>query len=132
MQESPDLHIFLYRVRESLGWSLREAAERAGISFSRLGEIERGRDSHSGKPFVPSYVTLCRLSAAYGLPPAELLRRAGHKPGPELTAEEWRMLDAFRRLPPERRATTVLALEAEGGGDGSKGAKPLAELPEAR
>lgn len=101
-------------MREALGWSLREAAERAGISFSRLGEIERGRDSHSGKPFVPSYVTLCRLAAAYGLPPAELLSRAGHQPGPELTNEEWRILDAVRRLPTERRAELAAALEAEG------------------
>lgn len=111
--ENPDLHIFLYRVREAQGWSLREAAERAGISFSRLGEIERGRDSHSGKPFVPSYVTLCRLAAAYGLPPAELLRRAGHQPGPELTAEEWRMLDAFRQLSASRRAELTQALADE-------------------
>ncbi len=111
--ESSDLHIFLYRVRETLGWSLREAAEHAGISFSRLGEIERGRDSHSGKPFVPSYVTLCRLAAAYGLPPADLLRRAGHQPGPELTTEEWRMIDAFRQLPAPRRAELALALDAE-------------------
>ena len=101
-------------MREALGWSLREAAERAGISFSRLGEIERGRDSHSGKPFVPSYVTLCRLAAAYGLPPAELLSRAGHQPGPELTNEEWRILDAVRRLPTARRAELAAALEAEG------------------
>lgn len=113
MRDQPDLHIYLYRVRESLGWSLREAAERAGISFSRLGEIERGRDSHSGKPFVPSYVTLCRLAAAYGLPPAELLTRAGHQPGPELTAEEWRMVDAFRRLPADRRAALAAQLEDE-------------------
>jgi transcriptional regulator with XRE-family HTH domain len=111
--DSADLHIYLYRVRESLGWSLREAADRAGISFSRLGEIERGRDSHSGKPFVPSYVTLCRLAAAYGLPPAELLRRAGHQPGPELTADEWALLDAFRRLGPERRQALLASLEAE-------------------
>ena len=111
--DPPDLHIYLYRVRESLGWSLREAAERAGISFSRLGEIERGRDSHSGKPFIPSYVTLCRLAAAYGLPPADLLRRAGHQPGPELTADEWRVLDAFRRLSAERRTELASQLEAE-------------------
>lgn len=107
-------------MRESLGWSLREAAEHAGISFSRLGEIERGRDSHSGKPFIPSYVTLCRLAAAYGLPPADLLRRAGHQPGPELTPEEWRMIDAFRQLAAPRRAELAMALDAECAGDGHK------------
>lgn len=110
-----DLNNYLYRVREKLGWTLREAAERAGISFSRLGEIERGRDSHSGKPIVPSYVTLCRLAAAYGLPPAELLSRAGHKPGPELTCGEWRLLDAYRRLPAPRQDELVEALEREAG-----------------
>lgn len=110
-----NLNNYLYRVREKLGWTLREAAERAGISFSRLGEIERGRDSHSGKPIVPSYVTLCRLAAAYGLPPAELLSRAGHKPGPELTCGEWRLLDAYRRLPSPRQDELVAALEHEAG-----------------
>jgi len=109
------LNNFLYRVREKLGWTLREAAERAGISFSRLGEIERGRDSHSGKPIIPSYVTLCRLAAAYGLPPADLLSRAGHKPGPELAASEWRLLDAYRRLPAPRQDELIAALEREAG-----------------
>lgn len=115
-----ELNNYLYRVREKLGWTLREAAERAGISFSRLGEIERGRDSHSGKPIVPSYVTLCRLAAAYGLPPGELLSRAGHKPGPELTCGEWRLLDAYRRLPAGRQDAVVDALEREAGPAGGE------------
>ena len=114
-EDSSDLNNFLYRTREKLGWTLREAAERAGISFSRLGEIERGRDSHSGKPIIPSYVTLCRLAAAYDLPPAELLSRAGHKPGPELADNEWRLLDAYRRLPAPRQDELIATLERENG-----------------
>lgn len=102
---------FLYGLRQARGWSLREAARRAGIAFSRLGEIERGIDQHTGKPFQPSYLMVCRIAKAYDYPVDELLRMAGHDPVPELTPEEWRMLGAFRRLEHPHREAVVDILE---------------------
>ncbi len=93
----------IYELRQKKGWTLREAANRSGLSFGRLGEIERGIDAHSGKSFVPSYMSVIRLARAFGVPPAELLREAGHEPGIELEPEEWDLIGIFRSLPPEKR-----------------------------
>jgi transcriptional regulator with XRE-family HTH domain len=90
---------FIYKLRQGRGWTLRELAKQSGISFGRLGEIERGIDAHSGKPFVPSYMAVTRLARAFGLPPADLLRSAGHEPGAELEPEEWDLVGIFRALP---------------------------------
>lgn len=92
----------LYRLREHRGWTLREAAKRASISFSRLGEWERGQDAHSGKELRPSYQALCRLARTYDVPRDELLRLAGYEP--ELSDEEQGLLNAFRELPEESRS----------------------------
>ncbi|MNS61071.1 helix-turn-helix protein [compost metagenome] len=94
---------FVYHSRQERGWTLRELAKRSQISFGRLGEIERGVDAHSGKPFVPSYMAVIKLARAFGLPPADLLRKAGHEPGAELDPEEWELVGIFRALPPGRR-----------------------------
>lgn len=76
---------------------------RAGMAHSRLDEIEKGIDSHSGKAFHASYQTVVGLAKAYGLPPDELLRRAGHEPGIELEQEEWEIVREYRLLAPEDR-----------------------------
>lgn len=54
--------------RESLGWSLRDAAGRAGISHVMVSFIERGRSTK-----VP-LLLLVRLSAALGLELSDLLQ----------------------------------------------------------
>lgn len=94
----------IYELRQQRGWTLREAARHAGISYGRLGEIERGVDAHSGRPFVPSYMAVIKLARAFGVPPADLLREAGFEPGAELEPEEWDLIGVFRALSPESRA----------------------------
>lgn len=108
----------VYNLRQARGWSLRELGERSGISYGRLGEIERGIDAHSGKPFVPSYMAVTRLARAFGYPPADLLRRAGYEPGVELEPDEWALVDLFRSMAPEKRrrlldAAATLVSETE-------------------
>ena len=111
MPENPhDFGTFVYRQRERLGLTLRDAAKAAGISHSRLSEIEAGIDTHTGKQFRPSYHHVIRLARIYEVSPADLLELAGHQPGPELTQEEWTLLGSFRSLSPEGRAELMALL----------------------
>lgn len=47
--DSPPTHIgpFLRHVRTSLGLNLRDAAKAAGVSFTYLGQVERGERAPS-------------------------------------------------------------------------------------
>lgn len=56
------------RAREEI--SQLKLAERADLSLTFISEIERGKRS-------PSLATLLKLSRAFGLTGADLLRRAG-------------------------------------------------------
>lgn len=108
--QEPTIGEYLKQVRLSKGWSLRQAAKAVGITHSRVDEVERMVDARSLKPFVPSYVTVVKFAKAYGLPPDELLRRAGYEPGIELEPEEWSLIRGYRGLPlgQRQRLLTVL------------------------
>jgi len=54
------------RVRTSLGWSMRDAAAKAGMSQPFLSDLENGRAT-------PSITTLYRLSDTLGVAPQDLL-----------------------------------------------------------
>ncbi|HBN07505.1 MAG TPA: hypothetical protein DD435_02285 [Cyanobacteria bacterium UBA8530] len=97
-EKSKSFSEYIYNARQGRGWSLRDAAGHVGIAHSRLDEIEKGIDGHSGKPFLPSYMTVVKIAKAYGLPPDETLEKAGYQPGIELTAEEWILIKVFRSL----------------------------------
>lgn len=56
----------LQRERTRLGWSLSEAAKRAGVSKSTLSQLESGAGN-------PSIETLWSLAATYGVQLAQLL-----------------------------------------------------------
>lgn len=58
--------------------SLREAANRIGISHTYLDTIEKGFDKRSGSPIKPTPETLRLLSEAYSFPYEELMRIAGY------------------------------------------------------
>ena len=98
-------------MRDERGLSLREAARRAGLTFSRLGEWERGTDSHTGKAVLPPREALLRLARVYGVPPEPLLAMAGYRTERDLTPEEERLLAAFRQLPETERQAAVADLE---------------------
>lgn len=109
--QEPTFGDYVFQIRQSKGWSLREAAKRIGIAHSRLDEIEKMIDGRTRKPFVPSYINVVRLAKAYGLPPDELLRRAGYEPGIELEPQEWRLVKGYRSLPDELRGQLLQKLE---------------------
>lgn len=58
--------------------TLREVAEKAGISHTYLGVLEKGIDPRSGKQIKPSTDTLERLAKAYNYPYEKLLKAAGY------------------------------------------------------
>ncbi|MGN6189530.1 MAG: helix-turn-helix domain-containing protein, partial [Conexibacter sp.] len=60
----------LRRERRARDMSQKELAEKAGLSFRHVGEIERGRR-------FPRLSTIAALERALGLSPGELMRKAG-------------------------------------------------------
>jgi transcriptional regulator with XRE-family HTH domain len=111
--QGPSLGDHLYALRTARKLSLRQAGTATGISFSRIGEFERGRDSHSGLPARPTYEQLVRLAKAYKTSADALLRRAGYHAGLDLPADEQRLLSAYRALPETMQPAAVLAMEAQ-------------------
>lgn len=55
------------RIRESRGWTLREAARRCDLSVETLHTLEEGRKG-SGVYNVPQIHTLLQIEEGYGLP----------------------------------------------------------------
>ena len=62
------------RRRIAAGWSQEAFADRAGLSRSYSGEVERG---HS----IPSLATSLKIAAAFGVPLSELVEEAEETPG---------------------------------------------------
>jgi transcriptional regulator with XRE-family HTH domain len=109
---SPFFGDALRRKRQERGWSLRELSRRAGVSFGRLAEIERGRDAHTDRPIAPGYHITVKVAAALGEDPLPWLALAGHRPGPELTEGEWRLVARLRNLPLSVQQDLVAQWEA--------------------
>jgi Helix-turn-helix. len=65
--------------------SLRDAAQRAGISHTYLGQLEVGIDKRTGKVINPSADTLQRLAKAYNYPYEKLLASVGYLNDYDLT-----------------------------------------------
>lgn len=100
----------LLALRTARGWSLREAAKFLGIAFTRIGEYERGVDSHSGKTLVPSYRLVRLMARVYAVPEEELLRLAGYGAGIELDEDERELVHGFRRLTKKNRQRLMASL----------------------
>ena len=108
--------LYIGRLRDQRGLSLRQAAKRIGVSFSRLAEWERGADSHTGKPIVPPRQAVLDIARTYAVPGDELLALAGYRTSQEpATPEEVRLLAAFRRLDDAGRAQVLVDVEARTG-----------------
>ena len=66
------LGVFLRRVRENQGLSLRDVDHKTRISHTYLGMLERGERTN------PTPEVLRKLSDVYGVDYIQLLRLAGH------------------------------------------------------
>ncbi len=84
----------LTQIRAERGWSLRELAERSGLSIAYLSELERGRK-------LPTLEVLDRLAVAFGMTVAEFFGTLARQLGGVETASEgcglWRGLETKDR-----------------------------------
>lgn len=110
----------LRRIREGLGWSVREASERTGgmVSHTYIGELERSNDPRTKKPISPSPTVLEALATAYGVSYEYLMELAGYfKPGKVDEIEEsWPEAVQFLRraskeLDPEMKRKMIRAMK---------------------
>lgn len=63
----------LREIRTKKNLSLREAAEKVGVSHTYLNALEKGANPRTGKPVNPSAKTLLRISETYAIPLEELV-----------------------------------------------------------
>lgn len=68
----------LYELRGRM--SLREAAERSGLSHAYIRDIELTKNRANGGPIIPSPDTLHRLAVLYHASYDQLMELAGHRP----------------------------------------------------
>lgn len=105
----------LREIRLKKNLSLREAAEKVGLSHTYLNALEKGHDPRTGRAMNPSARTLVRIAEGYGIPLEELLRMAS----PE-GAEESDDLEAVARslqtLEPEDREVILYLIKRLHGG----------------
>ncbi|MCL6599527.1 MAG: helix-turn-helix domain-containing protein [Alicyclobacillus macrosporangiidus] len=73
---SKELGEFLRRLRGKM--SLREAAEKTGLSHTYISQLEKGVDPRTGKEISPSVAVLNRIADAYNIPRESLLLLAGY------------------------------------------------------
>jgi transcriptional regulator with XRE-family HTH domain len=93
----------LRALRQQRGLSLRSVANQLRMSHSRLAELERGVDAHTGRAIQPSYAIVRTLARIYAVPPEPLLRAAGFSVVSDLTTEEQALLARFRSLSEQGR-----------------------------
>ncbi len=84
----------VYELRRRRGWSMEELARRANTTRQRIWAIEHG-ETRLNEDWLRI------LAAALDCAPADLLPPEDH--GVVLTAEEIALIEAIRKLPPERR-----------------------------
>jgi transcriptional regulator with XRE-family HTH domain len=71
-----ELGELLKRLRGEL--SLREAANRSGLSYSYISSLEKGKHPRTGAPINPTPDILRSLAKAYNYPYSDLMRMAGY------------------------------------------------------
>ncbi len=89
--DSTPLGIYLKRVREAQGLSLRDVQSKVKISNAFLSQIE------SGKVKNPSPVMLHKLATVYCVPYEHLMERAGY-PIPEARLSTQSTTEVFHRF----------------------------------
>ncbi|MEK4008370.1 helix-turn-helix domain-containing protein [Paenibacillus sp. FSL H3-0333] len=67
----------LKELRESKGWTMRQASEKTGVSAAYISMLEKGVHSSTGKPIMITPEILLKFSAAYDYPYHILSMKAG-------------------------------------------------------
>lgn len=72
---------FLQNYRKEHDLSLRDFAEKLGISHSYLNRLENGYDIRSGKPVTPTVETLQQIARSLNMDLGEILEISGYTVG---------------------------------------------------
>lgn len=72
---------FLQNYRKEHNLSLRDFAEKLGISHSYLNRLENGYDIRSGKPVTPTVETLQQIARSLNMDLGEILEISGYTVG---------------------------------------------------
>lgn len=90
--------LFLENLRGKL--SLREAAEKSGLSHAYIRDLELGKNRKTKAPISPTPETLKRLADAYNYDYEELMIKAGY-----ITNDQARdaVIEEYNRLPPTEK-----------------------------
>ncbi|MEW6230614.1 MAG: helix-turn-helix transcriptional regulator [Bacillota bacterium] len=105
----------LREIRVKRNLSLREAAEKVGISHTYLNALEKGHDPRTGRLANPSTRTLVRIAKGYGIPLEELLRMASCE-GAEERDDVETIARSLRSLEPEDREVVLYLIKRLHGG----------------
>lgn len=113
-ERGPEFGKVIFEARQEKQWSLRKAAAATGVPHTRLDELEKGLNWHTGKAVRPTIEQVFRMADVYGFAAEHLLVLAGYEPLHRLTTLEARMLGAFRFLGAADQQALVEDLEHRG------------------
>lgn len=72
-----ELNLKLEELRQNKKFTLREAAEKSGLSHAYIRDLELNKNRKTGQAIIPSPQALQKLAAAYDYSYEELMKLAG-------------------------------------------------------
>lgn len=104
VQKLPILADLIREYRDEHGLSLRDFAERCGLSHAYIDKLERAADPRTGKPVAPTIETLRLLARGMGMTLEGLMAKVGYIPDePENDPNISAIFRGVRELTPEVR-----------------------------
>ena len=103
--------------------SLREFAEKCGVSHGYIGMLEGGKNSKTGEPIIPTIAMMKKIAHGLGLSVNELIAKCDDMPvslseeikipgEPKLTEEEEKLLRLIKLMPADMKTMYIQTLEA--------------------
>ena len=121
-----DIGSIIKQYRHANKISMRDFAEKCGVSHSYIAMLEIRKTSKTGEPIVPTIAMLKKIASGLGITVNELIAKCDDMPitlsdeydmknppqEPKLREGEEILLSLFRRLPKESQALYIEALRA--------------------
>jgi transcriptional regulator with XRE-family HTH domain len=107
--------MWLRREREARGYTLRELADRCGVTFGYLSKLERGVRDGSGLPARPSEEVVRMIADGLGVSVEDALTAAGYATGSPVTMQDMetvRLLRLIGSMSDTRRRKVIDMIDA--------------------